>query len=134
MKSASTLIRVALLVFTTPLLGGCGNRETGPIKAGGRDVAAWVADLDHRDPHVRRQAVLKLGNILDADPAVAPALAGALGDRDPIVRRDAIFAVVKLKSPSPTILDQLSRIAESDRDPKLRDIAARALEKLKTQH
>ncbi len=133
MKCPRPWIRVALLVLTHSLLEGCANHEPIAIKAGGRDVAAWIADLDHRDPRVRRQAVLKLGNILDADPAVAPALAGALRDRDPIVRRDAIFAVVKLKSPTPAILDQVSRIAESDHDPKLRDIATRALEKLKNE-
>lgn len=133
MKRTASPIRLAFLVLAMASLG-CGNQEIAPIKAGGRDVAAWVADLHHRDPRVRRQAVLKLGNIGDADPAVSPAIGDALSDRDPLVRRDAIFATVKLKTPPPAVLDQLFRMGESDRDPKLRDIASRALAKLKKAH
>lgn len=126
----SARILLAPLILTISTLG-CGNREPAPITAGGRDVGSWVADLKNRDPRVRRQAVLKLGNIGDADPAVAPALAEALADPSPLVAREAVFAAVKLKTPTPAILDQLARMGA--RDPKLRELADRALAKLKKE-
>ena len=67
-------------------------------------MKSWVAELHNPKPQVRRQAVLKLGNAGDSDPAVAPALAEALLDLDAVVRRDAIRAVAKLSQPS--ALDQ----------------------------
>ena len=70
-------------------------------------MKSWVADLHNPKPQVRRQAVLKLGNAGDSDPAVADALAEALHDTDPLVRCDAILAVVKLKQPGAAIKDQL---------------------------
>ena len=53
-------------------------------------MKSWVADLHDAKPQVRRQAVLKLGNVGDEDPAVADALAEALHDTDPAraLRRD----------------------------------------------
>ena len=33
--------------------------------AGGREVKSWIADLHDPKPQVRRQAVLKLGNVGD---------------------------------------------------------------------
>ena len=58
-----------------------------------------MADLHSASSRTRREAVLKLGNAADSDPAVADALGDALQDTDPLVRRDAIRAVVKLKQP-----------------------------------
>ena len=69
---------------------GCNREERGPILAGGREVKSWVADLHDPKPQVRRQAVLKLGNVGDADPAVAEGLAEALRDTDALVRRAAV--------------------------------------------
>ena len=34
-------------------------------------MKSWIADLHHAKPQVRRQAVLKLGNVGDHDPAAA---------------------------------------------------------------
>ena len=42
---------------------GCSPTEQGPMLAGGREVKSWVADLHDPNPPVRRQAVLKLGNV-----------------------------------------------------------------------
>ena len=106
---------------------GCNREERGPILAGGREVKSWVADLHDPKPQVRRQAVLKLGNVGDADPSVAEGLAEALRDTDVVVRRDAVRAVAKLKKPSEAIIAQLKVMSETDRDSLARDYAQRAI-------
>jgi HEAT repeats len=115
-------IMVALLTVS-----GCNKEERGPILAGGREVRSWLADLHDRKPTVRRQAVLKLGNVGDADPGVADGLAEALRDTDAVVRRDAVRAAAKLKNPNEAILAQLKVMSESDRDSLARDYAQRAI-------
>jgi hypothetical protein len=109
---------------------GCGGEPRGPLLAGGREVGSWVAELKDPKPRVRRQAVLKLGNVGDSDPAVADGLATALADSDPLVRRDAVHAVVKLKDPGEAILTRLEEMSRTDKDPTARDYAKRALVKL----
>jgi hypothetical protein len=49
------------------MMSGCRREEQGPLLAGGREVGSWVAALNDAKPQVRRQAVLKLGNVGDAD-------------------------------------------------------------------
>jgi HEAT repeat protein len=115
-------VLITLLTFS-----GCNKEERGPILAGGREVKSWVADLHDPKPQVRRQAVLKLGNVGDADPTVAEGLAEALRDTDVVVRRDAIRAVAKLKNPTEAIMAHLKLISESDRDSLARDYAQRAI-------
>ena len=78
-------------------------------------------------PKVRREAVLKLGNVGDTDPSVADAMARALGDADSQVRHDAVLAVVKLSHPGTTIRAKLELMSQSDKDRALRDVARRAL-------
>jgi HEAT repeat protein len=117
-----TTIMVTLLAAS-----GCNKEERGPILAGGREVKSWVADLHDPKPQVRRQAVLKLGNVGDADPSVAEGLAEALRDADPVVRRDAVRAVAKLKKPGDAIMAQLKVMSETDRDSLARDYAQRAI-------
>ena len=95
--------------------------------AGGREVKSWIADLHDPKPQVRRQAVLKLGNVGDADPAAAEGLAEALRDSDAIVRRDAVSAVAKLSKPSEEIMAWLRIMGDRDRDPRVRDYAKRAI-------
>jgi hypothetical protein len=97
---------------------------------GGREVKAWVADLSSPEPRARRQAVLKLGNVGDDDPAAADALAGSLDDPDPLARRDAILAVAKLKKPSAAIRGRLETLSRSDEDPRARDLARKAVVRL----
>lgn len=121
---------VLIVLFVTTAVPGCGGEERGPLQAGGREVKAWVADLHDPKPQVRRQAVLKLGNVGDADPAAAEALAEALHDKDPLVRSDAILAVVKLKQPGAAIKDQLETMSRSDKNARARDLAGKALERL----
>lgn len=121
-------LTTALLV--SALAAGCGGPPRGPLLAGGREVKSWVADLQSSKARVRRQAVHKLGNVGDADPAVAPALAGALRDADGLVRHDAVLAVVKLKAPGDETVATLRVMAEKDKDVRARDPAGKALVKL----
>lgn len=109
---------------------GCGRAERGPLLAGGREVKSWVIDLNDPKPRVRRQAVLKLGNVGDDDRAVAKGLASALHDSDALVRRDAVHAVVKLRQPSEEIVAGLQEMSRTDPDATARDFARRALGKL----
>ncbi len=90
-------------------------------------MKSWVAELHDVQPRVRRQAVLKLGNVGDADPTVEAALAEALRDTDVIVRRDAIRAVAKLAKASETIIEQLATMSRNDPDTLAKDYAKRAL-------
>ncbi len=118
------------LLVLAAVASGCGRSERGPLLAGGREVRSWVAELRDPKPRVRRQAVLKLGNVGDDDPAVAEGLALALRDSDVLVRRDAVHAVVKLKQPSDAVIARLREMNETDPDAIVRDFAKRALAKL----
>lgn len=121
-KCAGIAIAVALLTAS-----GCGREERGPVLAGGREVKSWVTDLHDPKPHVRRTAVLKLGNVGDSDPAAVEGLAEAIGDSDPVVRRSAVSAVAKLSKPSDEILAWLMVMGDRDPDLRVRDYAKRAI-------
>ncbi len=136
-----TRIRAALLLTTLTAgvltvlasiiaLPGCGREERGPVLGGGRELKSWIADLHNPRPRVRRQAVLKLGNAGDSDPATAAGLAAALQDPDALVRRDAIRAVAKLKQPGRLIKERLQTMTRRDQDSLARDLASKALERL----
>jgi HEAT repeat protein len=122
---AGAILSVALLA-----VAGCAARDETPMLAGGREVQSWLTALHDPDPKVRRQALLKLGNVGDADPDVEQGLAGALRDVDAQVRRDAVFAVVKLQQPGEEIIGQLAAMSREDNEPDIRDVALRALAKL----
>jgi HEAT repeat protein len=131
--SRSVRLREAvLLAIIAATVGspGCGREERGPELLGGREVKSWVADLHSPKPQVRRQAVIKLGNVGDADPSVAAGLVEALNDSDPLVRRDAILAVVRLKDPSATVKERLESMSRSDKDARARDLARKAVIRL----
>jgi HEAT repeat protein len=117
------------MAFAVALLAasGCAREERGPILAGGREVKSWLADLHDPKPHVRRTAVLKLGNVGDSDPAAAEGLAEAIRDSDPVVRRNAVSAVAKLSTPSNDVLAWLKIMSDRDPDPHVRDYARRAV-------
>ena len=127
--ATATAIVLAIVAAIT-VLPGCGSEERGPILSGGREVKSWIADLHNPKPQVRRQAVLKLGNAGDSDPATAEALAEALQDSDALVRRDAIRAVAKLKQPGALIKERLETMSHTDKDSLARDLASKALDAL----
>ncbi len=108
---------------------GCSSSEQTPMLAGGREVNSWLVALHDPQPKVRRQAVLKLGNVGDADPAAAEGLADALRDTDALIRSDAVLAIAKLTKPSETILAQLRVMSGSDRDARVRDYAQKAIKR-----
>ena len=121
-KCMRIAIAVALLTAS-----GCARDDRGPMLAGGREVKSWLADLHDPMSQVRRQAVLKLGNVGDADPAAAEGLAEAIRDSDSIVRRNAVSAVAKLSKPSDEILAWLMNMGDRDPDLRVRDYAKRAI-------
>ena len=123
------LLAVGMLFMLLPMVPGCSHEEP-EFLAGGREVESWITALHDPDPHVRRQAVMKLGNVGDADPAAAEGLTEALRDADVQVRRAAIFAVVKLEQPGETITSQLENMRRGDSEPGIREVADKALEKL----
>ena len=127
--TTATAIALAL-VATITNLSGCGREERGPILSGGREVKSWIANLHNPKPQVRRQAVLKLGNAGDSDPATAEGLAEALQDSDALVRRAAIRAVAKLKQPGALIKERLQTMSRLDKDSLARDLASKALARL----
>ncbi len=122
MRTSAALVMAVLAV-------GCGGPRA-TFQAGGREVKAWVDDLKSPKAQVRRVAVMKLGNVGEADPAAAEALVGALRDPDAPVRHDAVIAVVKLKEPGPEIVSGLESMAKGDKDPRARDAATKALAKI----
>jgi HEAT repeat protein len=120
---------VFLALFALSELAGCGEARPS-FQVGGRQVKDWVTDLHSPQATVRRQAVHKLGNVGDVDPAAALALTEALHDTDALVRHDAVLGVLKLAKPSRQITDALGAMAKDDPDPKVRDIATKAVKKL----
>jgi HEAT repeat protein len=115
------------LVIALLTISGCNREDRGPVLAGGREVKWWLADLRDPKPQVRRQAVLKLGNVGDTDPTVAEGLAEALRDSDAIVHRDAVSAIAKLSKANEEIMAWLRIMSDRDSDPRVRDYAKRAL-------
>jgi HEAT repeat protein len=128
--AAGHLGAIAAVLLGTVAWPGCGGEGRGPELLGGRDVKSWVADLRHPRAQVRRLAVVKLGNVGDADPAVAQGLVDALGDPEALVRRDAILAVARLKDPSPAVKRRLEAMSRSDEDARARDLARKAVIRL----
>jgi HEAT repeat protein len=109
---------------------GCQHEERGPTLSGGREVKAWIEDLRDPKPQVRRQAVLKLGNVGDADPTALDGLAQALNDSDALVRHDAVLAVVKFRQAGKPIKAKIETMSRSDKDARVRDVSQRALARL----
>jgi HEAT repeat protein len=105
-------------------LSGCGTSQ--PTMAG----AKWAQALHDPDTRVRQKAAFTLGNIGPSDPAVLPALVGALKDADAGVRCEVILSLVRYGPGAKEVIPELSVVQQKDRDAKVRAYAAKALEKL----
>src|SRR5205807_393904 len=97
---------------------------------GGKPVEHWVNALNDPDPRLRKTAAMKLGNIGQADPAVLPALEAALQDRDSSVRAEVILGLVKFRADAKSAIPKLTELRLRDPDAKVRDYAAKAIEKI----
>jgi HEAT repeat protein len=121
-------MRWLLLTSLLLLPAGCGRAP--PTLAHGKPVAYWFEALRHPDARERKKAVQVLGNVGAADPAVLPALTGAVKDRDSGVRSEAVLALLKM-GPAAEAATPALREAERDRDPQIRTYATRALERIR---
>jgi HEAT repeat protein len=122
--------RFVLLAGLTPTaLIGCGKTE--PTLAGGKPVAYWVDALKAPDPRARKEAAFKLGNAGPVEPTVFPAVLAALKDADPQVRAEAVKALVKFGPAARDALPALEEMQQRDKDARVRQHAARALECLR---
>jgi HEAT repeat protein len=117
-------MRRVLLVLLVVVLSGCGKGQ--PTMAGGK----WAEALRDPEARVRKKAAFTLGNIGPSDPAVLPALVGALKDPHEGVRCEAILALLKCGPEAKTAISTLTEIEKTDRDARVRDYATRALQKM----
>jgi HEAT repeat protein len=122
-------MRPAVLVLLVIVVCGCNKGQ--PPLAGGKPVSHWVQALDDPDPKVRKTAAAKLGNVGTADAAALPALIKALKDKDAIVRSEVILALVKFGPEARAACPALEEVQRNDANAKVRDYAAKALEKLR---
>jgi HEAT repeat protein len=125
-----TAVRPILLTVAVIALGGCSHRA-GPALSGGKPRAYWIKNVTSPDKKLRREAVEKLGNLGAADSEVLPALIGALHDSDALIRADAVLALAKLGPEAKRAVPDLEALAQRDPDVKVRDNAAKLLEKLR---
>jgi HEAT repeat protein len=126
---------VALVIVSCGLsaaLTGCGSKPT--YTSGGRSASYWVDVLKQPDVEMRRKAAVKVGALMEIDPAALPATIGALKDEDVKVRLAAIrslrlYAVKKASEAVPALRD----VQANDKDPQVRDAAAKAADALAAQ-
>jgi HEAT repeat protein len=118
-------MRHILLVILLISLCGCG--KTQPTMAGGK----WADAMHDRDVKVRKKAAFTLGNIGPSDPAVLPALLGALKDADAGVRCEAILALLKYGPGAEEAIPTLTRLRQHDPNARVRSFAGRALQRIR---
>jgi HEAT repeat protein len=116
------LIALVLLSFV-----GCGKAP--PTTR----VNHWIETLRSPDAKLRKKAAFTLGNLGTTDPAVVPALRGALSDTDSAVRREAILALVKCGPLAGDAIPTLTQMQRRDPDARVRQCAAKAVEKLQKE-
>jgi len=118
---------VALSVLALGLIG-CGKAT--PTLAGGKPVSYWVQAIHAPDPHLRKEAVFKLGNVGATEAEALPAVTEALRDSNAVVRREAILALLKFGDEAKSAMHILTDLRQHDRDAQVRSYAAKALDKL----
>jgi HEAT repeat protein len=121
-------MRVLVFLVLASAATGCG--KPGPTLAGGKPIEDWVKALQDPDAKTRKIAAMKLGNVGPAHPAAFPALLDALKDRDAGVRCDVILALVKFGPDAKDAAPALDHIRENDANAKVREYAAKALQKI----
>jgi hypothetical protein len=125
LNSSFVVLAPSLIVLLVPLLlAGCTKEQT--VLAGGKPIDHWVAAARDPSEKVRKQAIQKLGNVGNTDPAVLPVLIAALKDASPSIRREAIIAIVKYGPGAEQAIDALKTLAATDADPQIRGYAAQA--------
>jgi HEAT repeat protein len=122
--------RVFIVTLALSAMSGCGHTK-GPALSGGKPPGYWVKNVSSPDKKLRKEAVEKLGNLGAADPEVLPALTSALHDAEAPIRCEAVLALAKLKRDAKPAIPDLEALAKRDPDAKVRDYAARALEKVR---
>ena len=120
---------ISCLAVCAVTLAGCGDAQ--PPLTGGKPISYWVDASRSADAPVRKQAVFKLGNAGPVDPAVLPTLMAALADKEARVRREAVLALLKMGDDAKQAIPLLLDMRAKDRDPKTREFAAKALQKLR---
>jgi HEAT repeat protein len=92
-----------------------------------------VEVLQQPNVELRRKAAVKLGPLALLDDAAIPALVGALKDTDAEVRASAARSLGIYAGPKgPGALSALSDLQQRDADRKVREAAAKAMERLRS--
>jgi HEAT repeat protein len=122
-------LRLTWILICAAAIAGCGQNEA-PL-AGGKTIGHWIQAAGDPNVEVRLVAITKLGNAGNADPEVLPTLTAALKDRDAHVRREAIVAIFKYGPGAEPAADALAIAQNTDPNPKVREYASRALQKMR---
>jgi HEAT repeat protein len=114
------------------IVAGCRSKDSAPVMSHGQPLSHWVDDLKSPNAVTRKHAVTSLGHVGAADPAVIPALIGAVKDKDAAVRDEAVLALLRI---GPAAIDATSVLIEAERDPdaKVREHARKALNRIRGQ-
>src|SRR5258708_6626021 len=123
-------MRVILMLLLAVVVSGCG-KAAPPLVVGGKPVSHWVGALKAPDASLRKKAAFKLGNVGGTAPAVLPALIDGRKAPDPAVRREVILALMKCGPAAKEAIPALTVVQQSDRDARVREHAARALDRLR---
>jgi HEAT repeat protein len=122
-------MRLIPLCFIGLTVMAIGCAKSKPVTVHGKPVEHWVQALHDPNVRVRQQAAQVLGNVGSSDPAVVPALAGAVKDPEPSVRSAAVLSLLRIGPDARGALPTL-REAQNDKDPKVRSQAAKALARI----
>lgn len=123
--------RVASLLLLSVV--GCGGRPPVPSEftVSGKPLEFWLTSLESRNEREREKAVQTLSNVGTADPKVVPALIAALEDKSAVVRGKAALALLKIGPDANASIESLTKVADNDSDPVVRDYAAKAVAKVR---
>lgn len=124
-------MRYAVIPLLLAAVVGCG-RSDGPKEKyfAGETVDHWLAELRSADPKKRKKAADVLGNVGPADPRAVPALTEAARDKDAKVREAVVLGLSKIGPSAAEALPILREVARADPDRRIRDEAAKAIERV----